>query len=215
MEPTSLAMLVSMASPQRIPIPPSDDPALHVRAMDNLSFIRQTMERATAFTAVPGWGGVGMGGIALAAAVIAHTRLTPAEWLFTWLASSALALTLGGWTMAAKARRAGTTVFSYSGRRFVLSYVPPLLVGALLSGVLVRAGLFQALPGTWLLLYGTGVVTGGAFSVRVVPLMGLCFMALGAVALFGPAAWGNPLMAAGFGGLHILFGLIIARRYGG
>lgn len=204
-----------MASPQRLPIPPSDDPALHVRAMDNLTFIRETMERATAFTAVPGWGGVGMGALALVAAVVAHTRLTPAEWLATWLVTSVVALTLGGWSMAAKARRAGTAVFSYSGRRFVLSYVPPLVVGALLTGVLVRAGLYQALPGTWLLLYGTGVVTGGAFSVRVVPLMGLCFMALGVVALFGPAAWGNPLMAAGFGALHILFGLIIARRYGG
>ena len=117
--------------------------------------------------------------------------------------------------MAAKARRAGTAVFSYSGRRFVLSYVPPLIVGALLTGVLVRAGLFEALPGTWLLLYGTGVATGGAFSVRVVPLMGLCFMALGTVALFGPPAWGNLLMAIGFGMLHIVFGLIIARRYGG
>ncbi len=81
--------------------------------------------------------------------------------------------------------------------------------------VLVRAGLLSALPGTWLLCYGTGVVTGGAFSVRVVPLMGLCFMALGVVALFSPASWGNPLMAAGFGGLHIAFGLIIAWRHGG
>jgi hypothetical protein len=192
-----------MASPQRVPNRP-DDPALHVRAMDNLSFIRQTMERATAFTAVPGWGGVGMGLLGLAAAAVAETRLTRAEWLVTWLATS-----------ASKARRAGTTVFSYSGRRFVLSYVPPLLVGALLTGALVRAGLWSALPGTWLLLYGTGVVTGGAFSVRVVPLMGLCFMALGAIALFGPASWGNLLMAAGFGLLHIVFGLIIARRYGG
>lgn len=215
MESTPPAKLVTMASPQRLPLPPSDDPALHARAMDNLTFIRQTMERATAFTAVPGWGGVGMGILALVAAAVAHTRLTPAEWLGTWLATAIVALTLGGWSMAAKARRAGTAVFSYSGRRFVLSYVPPLLVGALLTGALVRAGLFEALPGAWLLLYGTGVVTGGAFSVRVVPLMGLCFMALGVLALFGPAAWGNALMAAGFGGLHILFGLIIARRYGG
>jgi len=204
-----------MASPHRVPGPPPDDPALHVRAMDNLRFIRQTMERATAFTAVPGWGGVGMGILALGAAAVAHTRLSPTAWLATWLGVSVAALTLGGWTMAAKARRAGTAVFSYSGRRFVLSYVPPLLVGALLTAALVRAGLYQALPGTWLLLYGTGVATGGAFSVRVVPLMGLCFMALGAVALFGPRAWGNVLMAAGFGGLHIVFGLIIARRYGG
>jgi hypothetical protein len=204
-----------MALPQPVPPPRHDSPALHARAMDNLSFIRQTMERATAFTAVPGWGGVGMGVMALGAAAVAHTRISPREWLVAWLGTAVAALALGGWTMASKARRAGTVVFSYSGRRFVLSYVPPLLVGALLTGVLVRAGLYQALPGTWLLLYGTGVVTGGAFSVRVVPLMGLCFMALGAVALFGPAAWGNPLMAAGFGGLHIVFGLLIARRYGG
>ncbi len=204
-----------MSSPQRIPLRPSDDPTLHDRAMDNLRFIRQTMERATAFTAVPGWGGVGMGALALVAGVVAHTRLTPTEWLVTWLATAVAALTLGGWAMAAKARRAGTVVFSYSGRRFVLSYVPPLVVGALLTGALVRAGLLEALPGTWLLLYGTGVVTGGAFSVRIVPLMGLCFMTLGALALWGPPVWGNPLMVVGFGGLHIVFGLIIARRYGG
>jgi hypothetical protein len=190
------------------------EPALHARAMDNLSFIRSTMERATAFTAVPGWGGVAMGTTALAATLLAHGR-RPAEWLGVWLAASALALSIGGWTMALKARRGGTSVLSYSGRRFVLSYVPPLAVGALLTLVLVRAGLYGALPGTWLLLYGTGVVTGGAFSVRVVPLMGFCFMALGAIALLLPPVWGQWLMAAGFGGLHIVFGLIIARRYGG
>jgi hypothetical protein len=183
--------------------------------MDNLSFIRSTMERATAFTAVPGWGGVAMGVTALAATALAQRSAGRGEWLAVWLGASVLALTIGGWSMLVKARRAGTSVFSYSGRRFVLSYVPPLMVGALLSLVLVRAGLYGALPGTWLLLYGTGVVTGGAFSVRVVPIMGLCFMALGALALLAPLSWGNWLMAAGFGGLHIIFGLIIARRYGG
>ena len=204
-----------MAVPHRVPPRPTDDPALHDRAMDNLRFIRQTMERATAFTAVPGWGGVGMGVLALIAAAVAESRLTRAEWLGTWLGTAVLGLTLGGWAMSVKARRAGTPVFSYSGRRFVLSYLPPMLVGALLTAVLVRAGLYEALPGTWLVLYGTGVVTGGAFSVRVVPLMGLCFMGLGALALFASPAWGNALMAAGFGLLHIVFGVIIARRYGG
>jgi hypothetical protein len=198
------------------PAPPdSSSPALHARAMDNLSFIRSTMERATAFTAVPGWGGVAMGLTALGATAVASSSRTAGEWLAVWLTASVLALGIGGWAMVLKAKRAGTTVLSYSGRRFVLSYLPPLVVGALLTVVLVRAGLYVALPGTWLLLYGTGVVTGGAFSVRVVPLMGLCFMALGALALLVPPAWGERLLAIGFGGLHILFGLIIARKYGG
>lgn len=202
-----------MASPQRIHPTPAEP--LHARAMDDLSFIRRTMERATAFTAVPGWGGVAMGITALVAGGVAHQAVTPDEHLAVWLGASVVALLIGGWAMAAKARHAGTTVFSWSGRRFMLSFLPPLVVGALLTYTLARAGLHGALPGTWLLLYGTGVVTGGAFSVRAVPIMGICFMLLGGLALFGPPAWGNLLMAAGFGGLHIAFGLLIARRYGG
>jgi hypothetical protein len=202
-----------MASPQRVPRPPAEP--LHERAMDDLSFIRRTMEHATAFTAVSGWGGVAMGATALVAAALADRGVAPGERLIPWLVASVVALVIGGWAMAMKARRAGTTVFTYSGRRFVLSFLPPLVVGALLTAALARAGLYQALPGTWLLLYGTGVVTGGAFSIRVVPMMGICFVLLGVAALFGPAAWGNVLMAAGFGGLHLGFGLLIARRYGG
>ena len=202
-----------MASPQRVPGPRAQP--LHARAMDDLSFIRRTMERATPFTAVPGWGGVTMGLVALVAAAVGSRAETAIAWVACWVTAAVVALLIGGWAMAAKARRGGTPLLSWSGRRFVLSFLPPLAVGALLTIVLVRNGPTEALPGMWLLLYGTGVVTGGAFSVRAVPVMGACFMLLGAVALFGPALWGNLLMAAGFGGLHLVFGFIIARRYGG
>ena len=163
--------------------------------MDNLSFIRADHGAGHRLHRRARLGRGGHGGVALVAAALADTRLSAGEWLATWLGASVVALTHRRLDHGPKARRAGTTVFSYSGRRFVLSYVPPLAVGALLTVALVRAGLYSALPGTWLLLYGTGVVTGGAFSVRVVPLMGLCFMALGAVALLAPPAWGNWLMA--------------------
>jgi hypothetical protein len=188
---------------------------LHDRAIDDISFIRQAMERATPFTAVPGWGGVAMGGTALGAAALAWSRPLDVQWVIIWLVAAALAFLIGGWAMSVKASRAGTSVLSASGRRFVLSHVPSLLVGVLLTIALVRVDQIAALPGTWLLLYGAGVVTSGAHSVRVVPLMGLCFMALGTVALFSPAGWGNALMAMGFGGLHLAFGAVIARRYGG
>jgi hypothetical protein len=192
-----------------------EPPALHDRAIANLRFIRETMERASSFTAVPGWGGVLMGATALAATFIAAQQASRNLWLATWVVEALLAFVIGGWAMDRKARRVETPLLSGPGRKFALSYSPPILVGALLTVVLYQAGLVNVLPGVWLLLYGTGVVTGGAFSVRIVPVMGLCFMLLGAIALFAPASWRNYLMAAGFGGLHIIFGIIIARRHGG
>ncbi|HET7790903.1 MAG TPA: hypothetical protein VFK78_08920 [Gemmatimonadales bacterium] len=203
-----------MTGPQPLRPDPRDPAALHDRAMDNLRFIRQTMERAAAFTAVPGWGSVAVGLTAFAAAFLAARQRSPLEWMAVWLAEAVLALALSGFAMAQKAHRSDSPLLSASGRRFALAFAPPLLAGAVLTLILYRAGLTADLAGVWLLLYGTGVATGGAFSVRVVPVMGLSFMLLGAAALFLPA-WGDWAMAAGFGGLHVLFGLVIAWRYGG
>ena len=188
---------------------------LHTHAMDNLKFIRETMERAGAFTAVPGWGGLLMGISALLATAIASRQSTPEAWLATWFGEGMFAIGLGALAMKYKAESAEVALLSAPARKFALSFAPPLLVGALLTIVLYRANMAGAIPGMWLLLYGTGVVTGGAFSVRIVPVMGLCFMALGAVALFCPPAWGSVFLGAGFGGLHILFGIVIARKFGG
>ncbi|MGH7970862.1 MAG: hypothetical protein ACREIC_19245, partial [Limisphaerales bacterium] len=177
--------------------------ALDDRARDNLRFIRETMERAGSFTALPGWGVIAMGITAIGAAVIASQQTSALQWLITWIVEAAIAISIAGWTMVSKAREAGTSLFTGPGRRFVYSFAPPLFAGALLSLLFVRMGATGAIAGVWLLLYGTGVVTGGAFSIRIVPLMGLCFMVLGAVALFCPPNWGNAFLASGFGGLHI------------
>jgi hypothetical protein len=190
-------------------------PVLREHAIENLRFIRETMERSASFTAVPGWGGAAMGITALGAALVAARQTSPGAWLATWLVEAALASAIGAWTLGRKARAGGVPVLSGSGRRFALGLCPPLVAGALLTAVLYRAGLLSVLPGLWLLMYGAGVATGGAFSVKIVPVMGLCLMAAGAVALFAPLAWGNWLMGAGFGGLQIICGIIIARRYGG
>jgi hypothetical protein len=183
--------------------------------MDNLTFIRDTMERAAAFTAVPGWGGVAMGMVAAIGSVVSAQSGSPRQWLLTWLVVAIVAGSIGAITLVHKARREGDIVFTRKARRFFLGYLPPLVVGALLTPVLVRHGMHGALPGTWLLLYGSGLVTGGVFSVRIVPVMGACFMLLGAIALFTPEAWASIWMGVGFGGLHLVFGYLIARRYGG
>ena len=204
-----------MATVRSIRATRAEPVSMHTHAMDNLRFIRETMERAGSFTAVPGWGGVTIGISALGAAAIASQQSTVERWLVAWLFEAVFALVLAVLAIKRKANAAKGPLLSAPARRFVLSFAPPLLVGGLLTAVLYRAGLPAAIPGAWLLLYGTGVVTGGAFSVRVVPVMGLCFMSLGAVALFCPLAWGTTFLAAGFGGLHIAFGIVIARRYGG
>lgn len=193
----------------REPIP------IDLRAADHLRYIRETMERAAEFTAVPGWGGVTMGLTALGAAVIAARQNGPRGWAAVWLAEAFVAVAIAAPAAATKARRANSSLFSGPGRKFVLSFAPPIIVGGLLTLALFQLGTFSALPGVWLLLYGTAIVTGGAFSVRVVPVMGLCLMSLGAAALFAPASWGNWFMAAGFGLVQMAFGFWIALRYGG
>jgi len=189
--------------------------AMHSHAIDNLRYIRETMERAGSFTAVPGWGGVTMGITAVAAAVVAGWQISPNRWLATWLMEGAVAIAIGVIAMQQKARAAGLEVWSAPARKFAFSFVPPMIAGAALTFALWRAGLLHLIPGAWLLLYGTGVISGGAFSVRVVPIMGAGFLALGAAALVSPPALGNVWLGLGFGGLHIIFGAMIARKYGG
>lgn len=195
--------------------PSGEPPALHARAMDNLQFIRETMERAGAFTAVSGWGMVAVGVSAFGAAALASTRSSPTEWLVIWLAEAVLSVLISGSAIIRKARGARMPLLSGPGRKFAMSFVPPILVGAVLTGMMYEAGLFDVLPSLWLMLYGTGVITGGAFSVRIVPVMGTCFLVAGLAAVVLPLAWGNVLLALAFGGLHIAFGIPIARRHGG
>jgi len=198
-----------LRSTSRAPVP------IDSRAAEQLRYIRETMERAAEFTAVPGWGGVAAGCSAVVAAYLASRQGAPGRWLSIWLVEAVLAVAILAPATAAKVRRAGASFLAGPARRFFLSFAPPVIVGGFLTVALVKAGLYGVLPGTWLLLYGTAVVSGGAFSVRVVPVMGLCLMVLGALALLAPVAWGDLFLAVGFGGGHIGFGLWIALRYGG
>ena len=201
--------------PRSVPSSPEPPAELGSRASENLAFIRETMERASSFTAVPGWGGVGMGVSALLAAFLASRATTPETWLGIWLVEAFVGFSIGVAAMARKARRAGTTLFSGPAKRFLLTLSPPLAAGAVLTLVLERIHQTSLLPGVWLLLYGTAVVTGGAFAVRIVPAMGVLLIMLGVVALASPAAWGDAFLAAGLGALQIGFGVVIAKRHGG
>ena len=199
--------------PHRLARPASARPTPDLAA--DLRYIRETMERSASFTAVPGWGQVILGITALAAARLASLQSTPVAWLKIWLGEAVLAAIIALVSIHWKANRRGLPLFTGPGRRVALGLFPPLAAGAFLTFLLFRAGLDAALPPAWLLLYGAGIITGGAYSVAIVPVMGVCFMATGVFAVLAPAAWGNYFLAAAFGGLHIVFGLLIARRHGG
>jgi hypothetical protein len=203
--------LESVSSLPRFRPVPLAKPSLSKRAIDDVRFIRSTMERAASFTAVPGWGGVLMGVVALFAAPIADRAAGRGGWLITWFGAAVLAILIGASDMAQKARAERASLLRGPGWRFAMALVPPLAAGALLTFVLFRAGMVDLLPGIWLLVYGVAVVAAGTFSIRAVKWMGLSFMLAGGATLFAPASWGDACMAAGFGGIHIAYGVWIAR----
>ena len=194
---------------------PDRPPSLHGRAMDNLEFIRDTMERSTEFTAVPGYGGVLMGATAIGASIIASIQPTFRGWLITWLVEAGLAFSIGLLMMWQKSKLVEAPLTSTPSRKFAVGFAPPLIAGVIVTGLLYFNNLFEYLPTVWLTLYGTAVVTGGAYSVKAVPVLGWLFIILGAASLFIPTAYGDLLMGIGFGGLHVVFGFVIARKYGG
>jgi len=196
-------------------------PDAHAQALDDLRYIRRTMEGAASFTALSGWGVVAIGVTAFPAAWAAamaqrvDTGGSRRIWMLVWLLEAILGLVIGAATTARKARKAQQPLFGRPGRKFALTFATPMAAGAILTVPLYYGGNAAILPGVWLLLYGTAFATAGAFSVSTVPVMGLCFMVAGTAALAAPAALGNIFMAAGFGALHVVFGALIARKHGG
>lgn len=183
-------------------------------AFANLRYIRETMERAGSFTSIPGWGGVAIGVTAVATSIMA-SPLVELQWLEAWILEAVVAAVIALVTMSIKASRAGVTLSSPAARRFFVSYFAPIAAAAVITYMLLRAQWYEAMPAVWMLSYGASFISSGAYSIRVVPQMGICFMLLGAIAALVPFAASNTLLGIGFGGLHLLFGFIIARNYGG
>lgn len=188
---------------------------LHQQADENLRFIRDSMERSTVFTGLSGKGYVVGGFTALPAAWLATQQSTPGLWLSVWLLELALATGVMLAYTARKARAIGTPLTgTATSRKLLLAFVPAMLAGGLLSFDLHLAGATAALPALWLTVYGAAVITAGAWSIRVIPLMGMSFMVLGSLAAF-TSLDANLLLALGFGGLHMGFGAWIWRQHGG
>lgn len=189
--------------------------AVQGKAASDLAYIRDTMDRSSRFTAVSGWGGVGQAAVAFAAAPLARAQPDPGGWLAVWLAAAALGFAVGTASIFLKSRSAGEPLARGAGRRFALGLGPPVFVGGLLTVALHSAGATGLLPATWLLVFGAGLATAGAWSVPTIPVMGVGFLATGVAAVVAGPAWGDHLMALGFGGINLAGGVFVVRKYGG
>src|SRR5436190_9629064 len=145
--------------------PKADQPVnLGDRAIDNLKFIRETMERSTHFTAVPGYGGMLMGATAVATAFIANAQATFHDSLVAWLIEAFLAFAIGLLAMWQKSKIGGQSLLSVPARKFAMSFAPPLIAGVATVLGVWRYGDYFAMPAICMLAYGAAVVCGGAFS---------------------------------------------------
>lgn len=197
--------------PRSQPAPPL---ALQERAMADLRFIRETLSTATAFTALSGLAFIAIGVGALLTVAITYEIADPLLKVAAWVADAGVSVGIGALGTVWKAQKTGQSLRSGPFRKFLLGLAPAIFAGAVLTLLAVSVGQYTLLPPLWLLLYGTGLLAAGAYSIRVVPLLGASFLALGTMAALLPAT-GPILLAAGFGGLHLAFGYVIARHHGG
>jgi hypothetical protein len=189
------------------------EPEHQPQAAEALRFIRETMQQAGAFTAISGRGLLVIGGTALVASWIA-SRQAVEGWLLVWLAEVCLAGLTAGVTIYRKAVATRTPLFSGPARKVAMGLLPAMAAGGVLTAVFYVSRAPELIAPMWLLLYGVGVMAGGAWSVAAVPVMGATFMAISLPAFFW-RDWPNVWMALGFGVLHIVFGLVVTKKYGG
>jgi hypothetical protein len=168
---------------------------------------------AAGTVAVPGSAGITMGFIGLLATALASTTALRPYWLSIWLAAAIVASCSGAFLMARQASLQRFTLYGAPVRKLVLCLLPGLLAGAVLTVVHWQAGNLHAIPGTWLLLYGCALISTSAPTARIVGVLGALFVVLGILAFFLK----NPLLqtlalGTGFGGLHLVFGILIGVR---
>lgn len=187
---------------------------LNRRAEENLRFIRAAMENAGVFTGISGLGYVLTGVTAIAAAWLASMQSDNQVWFWIWMTELALATVIASAFTFSKTWRQGKSLRQVTTRKLLAAFLPTMVAGGIFSLLFYQLDLTDLLPGVWLTLYGAAVITAGAWSVRVLPIMGLLFMTLGVCALWMPQI-GDVWMGLGFGGLHMVFGAFIWRHYGG
>lgn len=184
-------------------------------AVENLRYIRSTIEAAHTFTTVPGKGCIAMGITALVAVGLESVPALAAHWLTIWIGAAVVAFGAALWFMEQKAHAQGLSLRRAVARRFFMTLAPAFLSGAILTAALAGHVDRELMTGMWLLLYGSGLAACGLFAIPAVFTAGSAFMGLGTATLLLPPGSAQVVLALGFGGIHLALGVAIVRHHGG
>ncbi len=189
---------------------------------EDLAYIRRTLDAAGRLSSVSGRGLVLVGFLGLGAVAV-NALATGAPWqagagtesLGVWAVCLVASFAVGVTSMDRKARRMGQRLWTPVLQKALWSYASAMVLGAVLSLAVLRAGRPELLPALWLGCYGAALTSTGVFSVSPVRWMGISFLVLSLIAALVPASAGLTMLAMGFGWLHIGFGAYIAWRHDG
>jgi hypothetical protein len=179
-------------------------------AVATLRYIRTSMEAAASIV-VPGSAGIAMGSVGLLAMGASSAPSLHEHWLGIWLIAAVLAGGIGLALITRPASLRGLTLSGTPVRKFALCLFPSLFGGAVMTAVHWTNGNLHAIPGTWLLLYGCALIAASVAATRTIAMMGGSFVAVALLALVLPDNLQILMLGIGFGGLHLLFGLLIGR----
>jgi hypothetical protein len=185
--------------------------ALDTHALGTLQYIRASID-AAGLLAVPGSAGIAMGAVGVLTALLVSLKPLAAHWLQIWLIAGLVAIAFGTALMVHQVVTRGTALYRGPLRKFLMCLCPPLLVGGVLTWQLWLHGQIALIPGVWLLMYGCAVMAASTLTRRALAVMGALLAVLGVIALQLPLSYQNAALGVGFGGLHLLFGILIGGR---
>jgi hypothetical protein len=188
----------------------SNTERLDSHATATLRYIRSSMEGAV-LLAVPGSAGIVLGTMGLIATALCFVPTLRAYWVAIWLIAALLGAVVGSILLVRESSLRELRLVGTPLRKFALSLSPSLGAGLVMTAVHWFGGNLHAIPGTWLLLYGCALVAASAATTRIIAALGALFILFGLAALLLSDDFQILVLGAGFGGLHIVFGLLIGR----
>jgi hypothetical protein len=190
----------------------------------DIAEIRSMMERSSRFLSLSGWTGILAGVYALAGAYIAWKFLnfnpdgftystgSPGNLLLLGLIVLALALGTAIADSFRKARARGEKAWNITSKRLLASMAVPLVTGGILVLILFVQDMHGLIAPVTLLFYGLALFNAGRYTYKEIKIFGLAEITLGLISSYF-IGYSLLLWAAGFGVVHIIYGVYMFYSY--